>query len=81
MQYLADSNSRPTADVYSEIEKTEQNITFFESKNGKQRINTFLNTNDSLNGTHLALWAFGNLHLQKQLHEKAKRLANEVKHN
>lgn len=66
------------ADVYCEIEKTQSNIAFFESKNGKQRIHNFLNKKDSLNGSHLALWAWGQVHLQKKLHQKANRLSNEV---
>lgn len=73
--------SDQTADVYSRYEQTQKHIAFFEAKKGKQTVHNFLNKEDSLNKTNLALWAFGQAFLQKQLREKSKRLASEVKSN
>lgn len=64
----------PTVDVFAEYDKTSENIDFFENKK-------FVYTPKqlpSLNGSSLGLWAWAEAHLQKQLHNKATRLANKI---
>lgn len=81
------------ADVYSRYEQTQNNIAFFEGKNGKQKVHNFLSGEETkrickcgmelpsvraCNNSNLALWAWGQIVLQNRNHEKAKRLAGVI---
>jgi hypothetical protein len=60
-----------TTDVYAEYERVQQTRSYFEKKYDRKSLPEFF-------GTNLALWAWGELYLQKKTEQKAQRIAEVI---